>query len=150
MINAHLPIGTVTFVFTDIEGSTRLLQALGARYGELLDEHRRMIRAAAAAHGGVDFGSEGDALFLVFQSAAAAVATAVEAQQALAAYPWPADGTIRVRMGVHTGSVVLGVIGGDLRTDYTAAGQTTGVAARLVSLARAGEIVVSDYTRALA
>jgi len=56
----------------------------------------------------------------------------------------------RVRMGVHTGPVVVGVIGGDLRPDYTAAGQPTGVAARLVSLPRAGEIVVSDYTRALA
>ena len=73
---SSLPSGTVTFVFTDIEGSTRLLQAIGPKYGELLEEHRRLVREAATAQGGVDFGSEGDALFLVGRGAAAAAAAA--------------------------------------------------------------------------
>src|SRR6476619_5365977 len=102
-----LPSGTVTFLFTDIEGSTRLIQSVGPGYGALLEEHRRLIRGAAAANGGIDFGSEGDALFLVFTSAPGAIAAAAEAQRALAAHPWPEGQVIRVRIGVHTGEATL-------------------------------------------
>jgi len=138
----ELPTGTVTFLFTDIEGSTRLLQAVGAAYGPALEAHRQLIRAAAAKHGGVDFGSEGDALFIAFTSAAGAVATAVEAQQALAAQAWPDGIQIRVRMGVHTGdATVIGdnYVGLDLHR-----------VARITSAAHGGQVLVSDATLALA
>jgi class 3 adenylate cyclase len=98
-----LPTGTVTFLFTDIEGSTRLLQELGSGFTELLEQHRHIVRAACGAHGGVEFGTEGDALFVVFPSAAEAVEAALDAQRGLATHPWPTGGRITVRMGLHTG-----------------------------------------------
>ena len=80
----ELPTGTVTFLFTDIEGSTKLLHELGDRYTDLLAEHRRLIREAFARHGGVEVDTQGDAFFYAFASAKSAVAAAREAQQALA------------------------------------------------------------------
>src|SRR5919201_4265500 len=95
----ELPSGTVTFLFTDIEGSTRLLHELGAeRYAEALAEHRRLLREAFAAHGGVEVDTQGDAFFYAFPSAAGAVEGAARGQVALA------SGPIRVRMGLHTGT----------------------------------------------
>ena len=97
-----LPAGTVTFLFTDVEGSTRLLHELGAeRYATALQEHRRLLREAFERHGGFEVGTEGDSFFVVFESAAGAVAAAEEAQLALA------GGPIRVRMGVGTGRAPL-------------------------------------------
>jgi class 3 adenylate cyclase len=91
-----VPSGTVTFLFTDIEGSTRLLHELGAEgYAQALAEHRRLLRDAFCAHGGVEVDTQGDAFFYAFRAAAAAVAAAEAAQRALA------SGPIRVRMGVH-------------------------------------------------
>ncbi|HYU57352.1 MAG TPA: adenylate/guanylate cyclase domain-containing protein, partial [Actinomycetota bacterium] len=100
---AELPTGTVTFLFTDIEGSTRLLQALGDRWPPVLEDHNRLLRDAIRGAGGVDLRTEGDAFFAVFGSAPAAVQAAAAAQRALAAHPWPAGATVRVRMGLHTG-----------------------------------------------
>jgi class 3 adenylate cyclase len=97
------PSGTVTLLFTDIEGSTRLQQRLGDRaYEPLLAEHNRLLRAAIVDHGGREVNTAGDAFFAVFQSATYAVAAATAAQRALAAHPWPAGNTVRVRMGLHT------------------------------------------------
>src|SRR4051812_3195129 len=101
-----LPTGTVTFLFTDIEGSTRLLQYLGDRYPDVLAEHRHLLRAAFQAHGGHEIDTQGDAFFVAFSRAADAVAGAVVAQHSLAAHFWPEGGTVRVRMGLHTGEPI--------------------------------------------
>src|SRR5947207_15333499 len=98
----RLPSGTVTFLFTDIEGSTRLLGELGdTAYAETLAEHRRALREAFANHGGLEVDTQGDAFFVAFATADGAVAAAAEAQRALAAGP------VRVRMGIHTGAPLV-------------------------------------------
>ncbi len=95
---------TLTFVFSDIEGSTRLEQAIGtAAYGAIRERHRTLLREAFAAHGGEEQGTEGDSFFVVFRSARGAIAAALAAQRALAAEPWPDGAQVRVRMGVHSG-----------------------------------------------
>ena len=103
-----MPTGTVTMLFTDIEGSTRLLKQLGERYGELLADHRRLLREAVAAHGGREMDTQGDAFFFAFARARNAVEAAVEAQRALAAHEWPDGVECRVRMGLHTGEPSVG------------------------------------------
>jgi predicted ATPase/class 3 adenylate cyclase len=136
-----LPTGTVTFLFTDIEASTRLLQAIGPRYAELLETHRRLIREPAEREGGVDFGSEGDALFIAFPSAAGAVAAAADAQRNLAGFAWPEGAAIHVRMGVHTGeATVVGnnYVGLDLHR-----------VARIAAAGHGGQVLVSDPTASL-
>ena len=98
------PTGTVTLLFTDVEGSTLLLERLGAeRFAEALAVHRRVLREAFARHGGYEVDEEGDAFLVAFQAAAEAVAAAGEAQQGLASVEWPHEGGLKVRMGVHTG-----------------------------------------------
>src|SRR5919204_214608 len=94
----ELPSGTVTLLFTDIAGSTRLLEQLGDEYADALAEHRRLLRATFARHGGVEVDTQGDAFFVAFGKASDALAAATEAQAALAA-----AGPIRVRIGMHTG-----------------------------------------------
>ena len=101
MCTHELPSGTVTFLFTDVEGSTRLLQQDGAGYADLLAEHRRALRDAFTRHSGVEVDSQGDAFFFAFSRASDAVAAAVQARDALA------SGPIRVRMGIHTGEPIL-------------------------------------------
>jgi class 3 adenylate cyclase len=101
-----LPSGSVTFVFTDIEGSTRLVKALRERYALVLAEHRRVVRAAIAAHEGHEVDIQGDAFFAAFGGARQAVLCALEVQRALAAHDWPDGGQVRVRIGVHTGQAV--------------------------------------------
>src|SRR5438105_7337218 len=98
-----LPTGTVTFMFTDIEGSTRLLQSLGDRYPGLLATHHALVRQAIESNDGIEVNTEGDAFFAVFTSPRAAVATAAEAQRSLAAAQWPEGAAVRVRIGLHTG-----------------------------------------------
>src|SRR5919106_6134891 len=137
----ELPTGTVTFLFTDIEGSTRLLDALGDRYPAVLETHQAILREAFAARGGIDVSTEGDSFFVVFRSAPQAVAAAVEAQRAIAAHRWPEDATVRVRMGMHTGE---GTLGGD---NYV--GVDLHRAARIASAGHGGQIVLSNATRAL-
>jgi hypothetical protein len=99
----ELPAGTVTMLFSDIEGSTALLGRLGDRYGEALAAQRAIMRAAISASGGHEMGTEGDSFFVVFESAAAAVACCLAAQRALAGHPWPGGVVVRVRMGLHSG-----------------------------------------------
>ena len=125
-----LPEGTVTFVFTDIEGSTRLLEELGAdAYGELLTRHHEVCRAAWGAHDGAEVDTAGDAFFVVFRSSSAAIAAARDAQVALA------ELGLRVRMGVHTGEASLG------ETGYV--GFEVHRAARIAAAAHGGQVVVS-------
>jgi class 3 adenylate cyclase len=137
-----LASGTVTFLFSDIEGSTRLEQAVGtARYAQLRERHREIMRSAFAAHGGVEQGTEGDSFFVVFNSAPEAVAASIEAQRALADEPWPDDASVRVRIGLHSGEAELA--GGNL------VGLDINRAARIAAAAHGEQIVVSDATRAL-
>ena len=105
---AELPRGTVTFLFTDIEGSTRLLKQLRERYTEALAEHQRILREAFDEHGGREVDTQGDSFFVAFPRAKDAVAAAVEAQCALAEHSWPEGAEFRVRMGVHTGEPTVG------------------------------------------
>ena len=97
------PTGTVTFLFSDIEGSTKLLQRLGDGYSAVLADHQRLLRAAWTAHSGEEIDTQGDSFFVVFARATDALAAAAQAQRALAAHTWPAGGVVRVRMGLHTG-----------------------------------------------
>jgi predicted ATPase/class 3 adenylate cyclase len=135
MDGPKLPTGTVTFLFTDIEGSTRLLQEHGDAYADLLGEHRTVLRAAFARHEGVEVGTEGDAFFVAFARAADAVRAAGDAREALAAGP------IRVRMGLHTGEPLL--------TDEGYVGIDVHRAARIAAAAHGGQIVLSETTRRL-
>ena len=137
-----LPTGTVTFLFTDIEGSTGLLQDLGREaFVRLLDRHAEILRTAVADQKGVELHTEGDSFFVVFSAASDALRAAVAAQRALAAHPGSDDNAIRVRMGLHTGE---GVPGGD---DYV--GLDVNRAARIAAAAHGGQIVISEATRVL-
>jgi predicted ATPase/class 3 adenylate cyclase len=136
-----LPTGTVTFLFTDIEGSTRLLQGLGSEWPSVLDQHNRLLRDAIRGAGGVDVRTEGDAFFAVFSSATAAASAAVTAQRALEIHAWPPDAPVRVRMGLHTGE---GAIGGD---DYV--GLDVHRAARIGAAGHGGQVLVSAATAEL-
>jgi predicted ATPase/class 3 adenylate cyclase len=138
---AELPTGTVTFLFTDIEGSTRLLRRLGEAYAPLQDEHASIMRDAIALGRGVEIRTEGDAFFAVFPTPSGAVRAAVTAQRGLASHPWPDGSEVRVRMGMHSGD---GVLGGD---DYV--GIDVNRAARIAATGHGGQIVMSEPTRAL-
>ena len=137
-----LPTGTLTFLFSDIEGSTRLVQSMGAAYTQILERHHALLRAAFEGAGGVEVATEGDSFFVVFASAGSAVRAAAAAQQALAAESWPPNAEeIRVRMGLHTGE---GTLGGD---NYI--GLDVHRAARIGAAAHGGQVLLSDTTRAL-
>jgi YVTN family beta-propeller protein len=133
-----VPVGTVTMLFTDIEGSTRLVKLLGERYGDLLADHRRLIRAACAAHGGHEMDTQGDAFFLAFAKAHDAVDAAIAAQRALVAHEWPDGAECRVRMGLHTGEPAVRDEG------YHGMGLHRG--ARIAAVAHGGQIVLSSTT----
>jgi class 3 adenylate cyclase len=137
----ELPGGTVTFLFSDIEGSTRLLQALGERWEGALARHNEILRQAFAETGGREVDRQGDAFFAVFPRARDAVAAAAASQRALAAEPWPADTQVRVRMGIHTGEPSVGGEG-YLGLDVVRA-------ARICSAAQGGQVLISETTRAL-
>src|SRR6266545_345391 len=129
------PAGTVTFLFTDVEGSTRLLHEHGEGYGDLLVDHRRKLREVFLRHGGVEVGTEGDAFFLAFPSAREAAAAAGKAQEALG------EGPVRVRMGLHTGEAQV--------LDGTYVGIDVHRAARIAAVAHGGQVLVSQSTRDL-
>jgi predicted ATPase/class 3 adenylate cyclase len=129
-----LPRGTVTFLFTDIEGSTRLLHELGDEYADVLAEHRRVLRDAFGRYGGVEVDTQGDAFFYAFEGANQAVAAAGEVQRELE------EGRVRVRIGVHTGEPVV--------TDEGYVGIDVHRAARIMSAGHGGQVVVSEPTRA--
>jgi predicted ATPase/class 3 adenylate cyclase len=137
----ELPTGTVTLLFTDVEGSTQLLERLGDRYVEVLGEHRRLLRAAFAAFEGHEVGVEGDAFFVAFAKARDAVAAAVAGQRALAGHAWPQGASPRVRMGIHTGEPIL--VGGDY------AGLDVHRAARICSAGHGEQILLSRTTHEL-
>ncbi|HJP64671.1 MAG TPA: adenylate/guanylate cyclase domain-containing protein [Actinomycetota bacterium] len=137
----ELPTGTVTFLFTDIEGSTNLARTLGERWPEVLEAHHQILGRAIEAQRGVTVRTEGDAFFAVFPSAVDAVVATVQAQRGLATHPWPADGMIRVRMGLHTGEGRLSA------GDY--AGLDVHQAARIAAAGHGGQVLLSDATAAL-
>jgi class 3 adenylate cyclase len=136
-----LPSGTVTFVFSDIEGSTTLLKALGDRYGDVLSGHRSLMRECFTTRGGVEIDTQGDAFFFAFPRARDAVAAAVEAQREHASHEWPDGHAVRVRMGLHTGEPAVGSEG-YLGIDVVRA-------ARLCTVGRGGQVLLSETTRAL-
>jgi YVTN family beta-propeller protein len=138
---AELPSGTVTFLFTDIEGSTRLLKQLGERYAGVLDDHQRILREAFAAHGGHEIDTQGDAFFIAFRRAKDAVAAAIDAQRGLHAHEWPENAQCKVRMGLHSGEPVVG------EQRYTGLGVHR--AARIAAAGHGGQILVSEATRSL-
>ena len=138
-----LPTGTLTFLFTDIEGSTRLVQELGAeRYGDVLELHRRLLREAIAANGGTEVSTDGDSFFVVFDDPAAALGTTADGQRALGAANWPHGiREVRVRMGLHTGDGVVAA--------GTYVGAAVNRAARIAAVAHGGQVVLSSVTRRL-
>jgi predicted ATPase/class 3 adenylate cyclase len=136
-----LPAGVVTFLFTDVEGSTRLLRTAGERFAEQLEAHNGIIRTAISAHGGHEVRTGGDSFFCAFPDPARALATCLGAQLALRKHPWPAGMEIRVRMGLHTGQAQLG---GD---DYISL--AVHQAARVADAAHGGQVLVSEATRLL-
>ncbi len=139
---AEPPSGTVTLLFTDIEGSTRLLERTGSdAYAGLLAEHRRLLGEAFRLHDGFQVGTEGDAVFVAFPTADEAASAAADAQRALAAYAWPPGSEVRVRMGLHSGEPL--VIGGNY------VGLDVHRAARVMAAGHGGQVLVSETTRAL-
>lgn len=135
------PTGTVTFLFTDVEGSTRLLHELGERYLDGLDAHSEIIASRVGAAGGLVVNTEGDAFFCVFSNAVDAVKTAVHIQQDLRDHAWPSNGEFRVRIGIHTGEGILGA------RDYV--GLDVHRAARISAAGHGGQVLVSAETFAL-
>ena len=136
-----LPEGTVTLLFTDIEGSTRLLQELGEEYEELLTDHRRLLCTHFEANDGVVVDMQGDALFVAFRRARDAVEAAAEAQRALAAHVWSGSSELRVRMAIHTGEpsqVGTGFVGLSVHR-----------AARICAAGHGGQVLLSATTRDL-
>jgi predicted ATPase/class 3 adenylate cyclase/DNA-binding CsgD family transcriptional regulator len=136
-----LPTGTVTLLFTDIEGSTRLLTQLGNRYAEVLEACRSLLRGAFQEWDGHEVDTQGDAFFVAYARASDAVAAAVAAQRALANHPWPDGGTVRVRMGLHTGEPQRSA------EDYV--GLDVHHAARIMSAGHGGQVLLSQTTRDL-
>jgi class 3 adenylate cyclase len=135
-VRGDLPAGTITFLFTDVEGSTKLLEEIGDRsYDQALAEHRRIVRAACAAQGGVEVDTQGDAFFFAFRTAPGALAAASELTSALA------SGPIRVRIGLHTGKPRL--------SDEGYVGKEVHFAARVAATGHGGQIVLSKATAEL-
>jgi class 3 adenylate cyclase len=136
-----LPEGTVTLLFTDIEGSTRLLQELGADYEELLTDHRRLLRARFEANDGAVVDMQGDAILVAFSRARNAVQAAAESQRALASHGWPRSADLRVRMAIHTGEPA--------QVDTGFVGLSVHRAARICSAGHGGQVLLSATTRDL-
>jgi class 3 adenylate cyclase len=138
---AQLPVGTVTFVFTDLEGSTALVKQLGDGYGDVLSQHRRIVRGAFGAAGGTEIDTQGDAFFYAFPRAREAVGAAVQVQRAHVEAEWPSGVEVRVRIGLHTGEPAVG--------DEGYHGLDVVRAARICTVARGGNVLLSETTKAL-
>ncbi len=137
----ELPAGTVTFLFTDIEGSTRLLHQLGDVYAAVLADHRRLLREAFAHHGGVEVDTQGDSFFVAFADPRRALAAAADAQLALARHAWPDGTAVLVRMGLHTGEPLV--------SDDHYVGVDVHRGARIAAAAHGGQVLVSERTHEL-
>jgi WD40 repeat protein/class 3 adenylate cyclase len=133
--------GTITFLFSDIEGSTRLLRQLRDRYAQVLTDHRTLMRKAFAEFGGEEMGSEGDAFFVAFHRASDAIGAAASAQRALAAHDWPEGQPLLVRMGLNTGEPAVEEEG------YFGLGLH--LTARICSAAHGGQVLVAQSTSAV-
>ena len=138
---ADLPKGAVTFLFTDIEGSTRLVRQLRDRYGEVLSEHQRLLRKAFSKHNGHEIDTQGDAFFYAFGSASEAVQAAAEGQRALSDHGWPEQAAVRVRIGIHTARAT------PVEGRYT--GLAVHRASRICSAGHGGQVLVSQATQSL-
>ncbi len=138
---SQLPTGTVTFLFTDIQGSTLLLRRLGERYATLLADHHRLLRGAFQEQGGMEVETLGDGLFFVFPTAKAALLAAISAQRAVFGHAWPDGASVRVRMGLHTGEALSG------ETGYV--GIDVHRAARISAAGHGGQILLSQTARDL-
>ena len=136
-----LPSGTVTFLFTDIEGSTTLVRQLRERYRDVLATHREILRGAVAEAGGSEIDTQGDSFFFVFPRAREAVLAAANAQRGLADHSWPDDGLVRVRMGIHTGEAAA--------VDGHYVGVAVHRAARIAASAHGGQVLLSQTTHNL-
>jgi class 3 adenylate cyclase len=141
-VSPELPTGTVTFLLTDIEGSTELVRRLGERWPAVAGDHKRMLREAVTAAGGYEVDSRGEEAFFAFRRAQDAVAAAVAAQRALTEHRWPENAAVRVRMGIHTGEPALGDDGGYLGIDVHRA-------ARICAAGHGRQVLISEATRAL-
>jgi YVTN family beta-propeller protein len=137
----ELPTGTVTFLFTDVEGSTRLVKQLRERYRDVRAEHERLLRAAFEANGGQEIDTQGDSFFVAFPRARDALAAAVAGQRALAAHAWPEGVQVRVRMGIHTGE--------PLAAEGRYIGLGVHRAARISAAGHGGQVLISNATREL-
>jgi DNA-binding NarL/FixJ family response regulator/class 3 adenylate cyclase len=138
---SDLPTGTVTFLFTDIEGSTELVGRLGDAYSDAMAEHRRILREAVVAANGLEVDSRGDEFFAAFQRTRDAVTAALAGQRQLAAHDWPGDRPLRVRVGIHTGEPLLGESGYE--------GLDVHRVARICAAGHGGQVLVSQTTRNL-
>ncbi len=138
-MRTDLPAGTLTLILTDIEGSTRLLNRLGAEgYAQAQADHRTLLRKAFADHGGVEVDTQGDAFFYVFPTVIGGLRGAVAAQRALAHFEWPPGATVKVRMGMHTGE--------PQRTEEGYVGMTVNTTARISSAGHGGQVLMSEHT----
>jgi DNA-binding NarL/FixJ family response regulator/class 3 adenylate cyclase len=138
---AELPTGTVTFLFTDVEGSTGLVGRLGDEYGKVMADQRRLLRAAIEDSGGHEIDQRGDEVFAAFQRTRDAIEAALRMQRDLAAHPWPENATVRVRIGIHTGEPILGESGYE--------GLDVHRVARISSVGHGGQVLLSQTTRNL-
>ena len=136
-----LPSGTVTFLFTDIEGSTRLLHQLGDSYADVLADQRKLLRTAFGDNNGHEVDTQGDAFFCSFSRAKDAVSAAIDAQKAITGHSWPEGVSLRVRMGLHTGEPV--------KTEEGYVGMDVHRSARICSAGHGGQILLSQAIRAL-
>jgi class 3 adenylate cyclase len=137
----NLPVGTVTFMFTDIEGSTELLKQLGDQYAEMLEQQRRIMREASKRWDGTEVDTQGDSFFVSFPRATQAISAAVEIQRSIHEHSWPNDVELRLRMGMHTGEPLTwgeGYVGMDVHR-----------AARVAHVGHGGQVLLSETTTAL-
>jgi len=141
LLVAELPSGAVTFLFTDVEGSTQLVKQLRDRYEEVLAEHQRLLREAFEQHRGHEIDTQGDAFFVAFASARDAVLAALAGQRALSRYPWPDETAVKVRIGIHTGQAA------PVNGRYT--GLAVHRAARICAAGHGGQVLVSQATQTL-
>src|SRR5438552_17411016 len=138
----ELPTGTVTFLFSDVEGSTELLRTLRHSYADVMADHERLLRSAFQGCGGHEINTQGDSFFVAFRKPKDAVGAAVDAQRALGRHPWPEEAELRVRIGIHTGEATL-------VAEDRYVGLAVHRAARICAAGHGGQVLLSQTTQAL-